>query len=403
MQYDLVLEGGGAKGMAFVGAMQEFEAAGHTLGRIIGSSAGAITAVSLAAGYSAAEMRAALSERAGDAPVFTTFLGNPPPPPNPSESALAEFFRSMDLSAVPEWAEGRLEKRLLMALAGNATGRQLLSFFDYGGFYSADAFVAWMQTKLDEGQFHGRRRHLGQATFAELHEATGVELSLTASDTTMNRLLILNHRTTPDLPVVWGARMSMSVPLLWQEVIWREEWGPFHAIRDGRPVEIPLTGHVLVDGGLLSNFPIELFVSREPGVTNVMGLRHSAAVLGFLIDESLPVKDAPPPPAVGSPLSARLGSLHTTQRLRGLVDTLMSARDKAVIDENRQRVVRLPAKSYGTIEFGMSDARRDALIAAAAVATREYFTRLAGDGLEAMDEGSTEESDRIAINLLSYE
>ena len=51
MQYDLVLEGGGAKGMAFVGAMREFEAAGHTIGRIIGSSAGAITAVSLAAGY----------------------------------------------------------------------------------------------------------------------------------------------------------------------------------------------------------------------------------------------------------------------------------------------------------------------------------------------------------------
>ena len=29
MQYDLVFEGGGAKGMAFVGALEAFEARGH--------------------------------------------------------------------------------------------------------------------------------------------------------------------------------------------------------------------------------------------------------------------------------------------------------------------------------------------------------------------------------------
>ena len=44
MRYDLVFEGGGAKGMAFVGAMQEFEAAGHTYDRVLGTSAGSITA-----------------------------------------------------------------------------------------------------------------------------------------------------------------------------------------------------------------------------------------------------------------------------------------------------------------------------------------------------------------------
>ena len=198
--------------------------------------------------------------------------------------------------------------------------------------------------------------------------------------------------------------MSMSFPLLWQEVVWREEWGMLHATRDGRPVQILLTGNVMVDGGMLSNFPIELFVSREPGVTSVMGSEPSAAVLGFLIDESLSVKGAPPP-ATGSPLPSRLGSLRTAQRLRGLLDTLTSARDKAVIDENRRRVVRLPAKTYGTIEFGMSDARREALVAAAAAATRDYFARHTG-GLEALDDGligPTDESDRIALSLLSYE
>ena len=51
MQYDLVFEGGGAKGMAFVGAYQEFVGRGHTCGRLLGTSAGAITAAAVAAGH----------------------------------------------------------------------------------------------------------------------------------------------------------------------------------------------------------------------------------------------------------------------------------------------------------------------------------------------------------------
>ncbi len=127
MRYDLVFEGGGAKGMAFVGAMEAFEAAGHSFGRVVGSSAGAITATVLAAGYDAAEMRAALSEKAGDRPVFATFLGDPPAPADPATSATAEFLHEVDLSFVPQWAEGRLEKKLLDALADSAAGRDLLS------------------------------------------------------------------------------------------------------------------------------------------------------------------------------------------------------------------------------------------------------------------------------------
>ena len=60
MQYDLVFEGGGAKGMVFVGALQEFERLGHTAGRLLGTSAGAIIASYLAAGFTASEMLRAL-------------------------------------------------------------------------------------------------------------------------------------------------------------------------------------------------------------------------------------------------------------------------------------------------------------------------------------------------------
>ena len=362
MRYDLVFEGGGAKGMAFVGAMQEFEAAGHSFGRVVGSSAGAITATTLAAGYSATEMLDSLNEQAGDQPVFATFLGDPPPPADLRAGALAEFLGAIDLSILPDRAEEWLSEKLLDALAGNAIGRNLLSFFEFGGFYAADPFVGWFERKLSEGQrADGRPRDFGRMTFAEMYGETGIDLSLTASDVTHNRLRILNHRTTPDVPVVWGARMSMSVPLLWQEVIWREEWGGYHGFADGKPVEISLAGAVMVDGGLLSNFPIELLVSREEMVRRIMGPDAAEAVVGFLIDESLPVPDAPAAAASrAAPALGKLGTLRTTQRLKGLVDTLTQARDKMVIDENRHRVVRLPAKGYATTEFGMDDPRREA-------------------------------------------
>jgi hypothetical protein len=40
-------------------------------------------------------------------------------------------------------------------------------------------------------------------------------------------MLQLNHRTAPDLPAVWAISASMSLPFIYQEVIWRAEWGLF--------------------------------------------------------------------------------------------------------------------------------------------------------------------------------
>lgn len=401
MRYDLVFEGGGAKGMAFVGALRAFEAAGHTVGRLVGTSAGAITATVLAAGYNAAEMAAALNETAGDQPVFATFLGDPAAPADPTAGALAELLREVDLSFVPDWAEERLESRLLDALGHNPNGRRLLSFFDYGGFFAADALPVWLARKLDEGTTaDGRPRRFGSMTLAEMHQATGVALSLTASDVTHGRLRILNYRTAPDVPVVWAARMSMSVPLLWQEVVWRAEWGGYYGHGAGESEAVALAGAVMVDGGLLSNFPIELLVSREERVRGIMGPDAAEGVLGFLIDERLPVAGAPAAPAGrAAPALGKLGSLRTVRRLAALVDTVTQARDKMVIEENRGRVVRLPAAGYGTTEFGMSDARRLALIAAAEAATVAYLDQAAG-GLESLETLSTAESDRIALEEL---
>jgi predicted acylesterase/phospholipase RssA len=292
---------------------------------------------------------------------------------------------------VPDWAENRIDKVVLNALANSSKGHHLLSFMEYGGWFAADAFVDWLEGKLNEGSYQGQRRNFGKMTFAELFQRTGFDLSLTGSDTTNNYLLVFNHRTTPDLPVVWGARMSMSLPLLWQEVVWREEWGQYRGHS--------ATGHVVVDGGFLSNFPIELLVSGEPEVAAVMGPRTGNPVMGFLIDERIEVPGAPPGGQQAA-LPAMIGELRTARRLKGLLDTVTSARDKSVIATNERRVVRLPAKGYGTTEFNMTEARRKALVEAGRAVTQAFLDR-PGDGLEGLEAAEdTAESDRIAVKML---
>ncbi len=285
---DMVFEGGGAKGMVFVGALEElFRDGSHSSGRLLGTSAGAITAVLLAAGYSVAEMQAALVEKdtAGHS-VFESFMGIPAPFTSDQvrASAVRHFLDEMDLPFVPDFVESRLDDWIADKMAEGGWPRNLFSFIERGGWFSADAFTAWMERKLNEGAFNGKPRDFGNLTLAQLHERTGKELTVVAADTTAMRILFLNHTTAPQCPVVWAARMSMSIPLVWQEVIWQKEWGPYQGEQ--------IAGTVVVDGGMLSNFPIALFLSTRPEVGDIVGPPKSKNVLGFLIDDKIAVPES---------------------------------------------------------------------------------------------------------------
>ena len=271
MQFDLVFEGGGAKGMIFAGALEEFEKAGHTHHRLLGSSAGAITATLLAAGYNSAELLAATNERTADnESVFTQFMGDPGPFDDAivGSSALLDFFREVDIPMVPNFLENRIDNKIIKSLLKKERFRHIFSFIEEGGWFSADHFITWMTEKLNTGTYTDpqgniRPRNFGHMTLREFYEATGKHLIVTGSDTTGRQILILNCTTAPDCPVVWATRMSMSMPLVWQEVEWKKEWGTYRGAS--------LSGHVIVDGGMLSNFPIELFVSKQPAILDLMG------------------------------------------------------------------------------------------------------------------------------------
>jgi NTE family protein len=376
LEYDLVFEGGGAKGIVFVGAMQEFEEQGHKAGRLLGTSAGAITATLLAAGYTADEMLAALDEKEGGKPAFVGFMGVPGPftDQEVAASSIMEFLSAIDLPFVPEAIEKQLDRAVVKVLARNEKYRHLFSFVEHGGWFAADRFVSWLTAKLNSGQLEGKARAFGGMTLAQFYEATGRELSVVATDTAGQSILVLNHRTAPGCPVVWAARMSMSIPFVWQEVEWAKGWGPYR----GRDV----TGHTVVDGGCLSNFPIELLVSGEAFVTQLMGAKRSANVMGLLIDESLDVEGSAD--ASLESVASEIGRLKTVTRIKRLIDTITTAHDKEVIESLSRLVVHMPAKGYGTTEFDMSETRRTALIEAGRKAMRQHLGQA---GLESVDAG----------------
>jgi len=375
MNYDLVFEGGGAKGLVFVGAMQAFETAGHTFQRVIGTSAGAITATLLAAEYNAEELLQAINEKTADGePRFSTFMDIPESFDKEviENSLTAAILDTVDNPFLPNRIEAPADRKILNTLLQLPVYRNLFSFVELGGWYDGVTFLNWLQEKLNS-----KGKKLGEATFAEFHKRRpNQELTVIAADTDARERLILNHRTTPDLPVVWAVRMSMSIPFLWQEVIWQKEWGLYQ----GRNI----TGHTIVDGGVLSNFAMDLLVTKDPKIRKIMGpVDDKTQVLGFLIDEDIVV-----PGAADIAVQERkelkpkqdmmrldVQQAIIVQRITRLIDTITNAHDKTIIREYKDRVCRLPAQGYGTTEFGMSPMRIDAIVAAGRKTMSDFLQR----------------------------
>jgi predicted acylesterase/phospholipase RssA len=373
MQYDLVFEGGGAKGSVFVGALQEFGNRGHTPGRLIGTSAGAITATLIAAGYEPEEMLEAVNEKLPNGkPRFSTFMDIPEAfqTKDVEKSLTYDLFKKVDIPFIPELLEGKVDDRIFECFMKIDAYREVFSFVERGGLYAGHKFLEWLTEKLNAAD-----RDLGDKTLSEFHAQTDNDLSVVVSDTADNEMRVLNHRTAPDCPVRWAVRMSMSIPFVWQEVRWQAEWG--HYLGDN------IAGNTIVDGGALSNFPIDLLTSRDAAVVQIMGDTDPDALpnLGLLIDETLPVEGSGDPgdeegvESLEGGMLDNIKRLKTIRRIKRLADTMTQAHDRLAIETHEKEVCRLPAKGYGTTEFDMSDARLQALINAGRKAMKDYFDR----------------------------
>ena len=306
---DLVFEGGGVKGIALVGAFSVLEERGYEPQNMAGASAGAIVAALLAAGYTAAELQ--------------EIIGG------------LDYYRFKDEA----W-----EDRVPLAASSLSVLKDL-------GLYEGEAFSAWMRDLLEAK---------GVRTFGDLVRREDAELryrykaQVIASDVTERRLLVLPRDapklgiTDPDdLGVALAVRMSMSIPIFFEPV-------KFANPQTGRE-------HLIVDGGMLSNFPVWLFDAEEPQwPTFGLKLVHT--------DPKAPIDGAPPAP--------RSGILLVVDYLRSLVDTMMAAHDRLYIEENDfARTIAIDTLGVGTTQFDLSSERALELFESGRVAAEEFLAR----------------------------
>ena len=188
MEFDLVFEGGGAKGGAFAGALRALERRGHKARRLIGSSAGSIVATLIAAGYSAEECLGALQEKLPDGrSVFASFMDTPR---IDDDDQLSGGMRSwliteLDNPAIPNSIEPIVD-RMMEKMISKDIFRHVLSLLLWGGWYSGKAFRSWLRERLDQGG-----RGLADSTLLEFYQKTGSDFSAVAADITGREMLVL--------------------------------------------------------------------------------------------------------------------------------------------------------------------------------------------------------------------
>lgn len=206
---NLVMEGGGIRGIAYGGALAELEKQGVLSGlqRVGGTSAGAIQAALLAVGYSPQEI----------------------------------------IDVVNHTPIQRLNDGRLLFLGG---GTRLVKQY---GWYRGDELARYLNHLVARKTQHPNLT-LGQLhTLARQQPTRYRDLYTTGTNLTTQRTQVFSYETHPDLRVADAVRISMSIPLYFRAVLLDEQ---------GHMVRRPAKGqevNVLVDGGLLANYPIWLF------------------------------------------------------------------------------------------------------------------------------------------------
>lgn len=294
---DIVLEGGGVKGIGLVGAIEELHEADYTFRRVAGTSAGAIVGALVAAGMPVEDM--------------------------------ATVMKSLDYAKFRD--QGLLDR---LGVVGT-TASLVFEKGIYEGHYLRD----WLAAELEK---------YGVRTFADLRidepwakdlpPEQRYKLVVIASDVSHGRMVRLpwdyaTYGLDPDKQSVADAvRASMSIPFFYEPV--------------------NLRGSYLVDGGLLSNFPIALFDST--GEWPTFGIKLSAK--SEALNKMNPVK---------SPIDYSLA----------IISTAMNAHDQIYIDDpcTQMRTMFIDTFEYKATDFDLSRDDQAKLYASGHKAAKKFL------------------------------
>ncbi len=301
---DGVFEGGGVKGIGLIGALSVIERAGYEFVNVAGTSAGAIVATLLGAGYHADELKRILME--------------------------LDFKQFEDAS----WA-GRIP------LAG-----PLIDEVVKKGLYKGDYFLNLMRDLLAAKRVH-TFRDLVLPEYAD-DDRYRFKVRVVASDISQGRLLVLpqdvaGYGIAPeDLEVALAVRMSMSIPFFFEPVM--------------------LQNSYIVDGGLLSNFPVEVFDSGGTPDWPTFGLK-------------LVRSDATPPAQQATSVQAVKHLINgPVSELAAMFFTAMEAHDAYYLRADKfVRTITVDTLDIASTDFALGPDKKEALYASGVAGAQAFL------------------------------
>lgn len=318
---NLVFEGGGVKGIAYVGALRELEGRSvlQKIERVGGTSAGAINAVLLALNFTLEETNDILSN--------------------------LDFNNFMDDS----WGVVRDSKRLIEKF----------------GWYKGDFFQNWIGDLIETKM--GNRF----STFNDLQQNQDFkDLYLVSTNISTGYSEVHSAEHTPRDRIMDAARMSMSIPLF------------FQAIRNARN-DVYVDGGVLKNYPV-KLFDREKYIERkrkhavatayyaklnQAKPKSSSPYRYNKETLGFRLDskEEIAVfRDGAEPP--------KTEIKDFFDYTLALIKTLMNAQNNAHLHgDDWQRSVYIDSLGVGTTDFDLSDERKNALVQSGSDGVKDYF------------------------------
>jgi NTE family protein len=311
---DLVLEGGGVKGIGLVGAVRALADAGYRFRRVAGTSAGAVAGCLVATGVEPAR--------------------------------LEEIMRDLDYREFED-------KRLIGHLGPLGIGANLLL---HKGIYKGDWLHDWVAAQLADTGVRtwgdlkiSREEDPGSALPAE----RSYKLVVIVSDVSDNRMLRLpwdygqlgvSPEEVDEIPVADAVRASASIPFFFEPCMLKVP---------GRTGALYLT-----DGGMLSNFPVDVFDRND-------GRRPRWPTLGVKLSARPNANQL-----------AKPTSIHGLVRFGlALIATMANAHDQMHLDDPSvvDRTIFVDTLGVRATDFDLSDETRDALFSNGLEAGREFL------------------------------
>jgi NTE family protein len=325
---NLVFEGGGVKGIAYVGTMEVLEDRGilQNIDRVGGTSAGAINAVLTALNFSNDEV--------------SDILGS------------LDFNNFMDDS----WGVVRDLNRLK----------------DEFGWYKGDFFRNWIAQLIEEKSgnanltFKGLRDH--SANFRDLYVCS------TNLSTHFSEVFSAEH--TPRMRIADAVRMSMSIPLFFAAV--RRKPGNDLYVDGGVLRNYPIKlfdREKYVDADARSDFALRTgyyddatasLVSRHPDSSPFI---YNRQTLGFRLDSKAEIsmfRDG------AEPEHAEINDFF--DYALNLINTMMDAElNRHLHSDDWQRSIYIDTLGVSTTDFDLSDAKKDELVKSGREGAENYF------------------------------